>query len=128
MKIMKNMNVKDMLKAGVSAKDLRNKLEQEIEKATAAIKEEAEDKKVGLMRKRLVDAAIDYMQAMDWLEEGLNEEDRQDLVEVLKDLEDELGTYVDIIKLLIRKETNKNKKKDNGSTAEDIINKFLGTL
>lgn len=125
---MKNMNVKDMLKAGVSAKDLRNKLEQEIEEATAAIKEEAEDKKVDLMRKRLVDAAIDYMQAMDWLEEGLNEEDKQDLVEVLKDLEDELGTYVDIIKLLIRKETNKNKKKDNGSTAEDIINKFLGTL
>lgn len=107
------MNVKEMLESGISPDELRNKLEEEI---NDALKEDIDN-----IRYNLVDAAIAYMRAMGWLKEDITEEDKKDFVEVLKDMEDELGMYAEIIKLMI-------KRAEKEETSDDIIRKFLKNL
>lgn len=107
------MNVKEMLESGISPDDLRNKLEEEI---NDALKEDIDN-----IRYNLVDAAIAYMRAMGWLKEDITEEDKKDFVEVLKDMEDELGMYAEIVKLMI-------KRAEKEETSDDIIRKFLKNL
>lgn len=107
------MNVKEMLESGISPDDLRNKLEEEINEA---LKEDIDN-----IRYNLVDAAIAYMRAMGWLKEDITEEDKKDFVEVLKDMEDELGMYAEIVKLMI-------KRAEKEETSDDIIRKFLKNL
>lgn len=107
------MNVKEMLESGISPDDLRNKLEEEINEA---LKEDIDN-----IRYNLVDAAIAYMRAMGWLKEDITEEDKKDFVEVLKDMEDELGMYAEIVKLMI-------KRAEKEETSDDIIKKFLKNL
>lgn len=107
------MNVKEMLESGISPDDLRNKLEEEI---NDALKEDIDN-----IRYNLVDAAIAYMRAMGWLKEDITEEDKKDFVEVLKDMEDELGMYAEIVKLMI-------KRAEKEETSDDIIKKFLKNL
>lgn len=104
------MNVKEMLESGISPDELRNKLEEEI---NDALKEDIDN-----IRYNLVDAAIAYMRAMGWLKEDITEEDKKDFVEVLKDMEDELGMYAEIVKLMI-------KRAEKEETSDDIIRKFL---
>lgn len=104
------MNVKEMLESGISPDDLRKKLEEEI---NDALKED-----IDKVRYNLVDAAIAYMRAMGWLKEDITEEDKKDFVEVLKDMEDELGMYAEIVKLMI-------KRAEKEETSDDIIRKFL---
>lgn len=104
------MNVKEMLESGISPDELRNKLEEEI---NDALKEDIDD-----IRYNLIDAAIAYMRAMGWLKEDITEEDKKDFVEVLKDMEDELGMYAEIVKLMI-------KRAEKEETSDDIIRKFL---
>ncbi len=107
------MNVKEMLESGISPDDLRKKLEEEI---NDALKEDIDN-----IRYNLVDAAIAYMKAMGWLKEDITEEDKKDFVEVLKDMEDELGMYAEIVKLMI-------KRAEKEETSDDIIKKFLKNL
>ena len=107
------MNVKEMLESGISPDDLRKKLEKEI---NDALKEDIDN-----IRYNLVDAAIAYMRAMGWLKEDITEEDKKDFVEVLKDMEDELGMYAEIVKLMI-------KRAEKEETSDDIIRKFLKNL
>lgn len=107
------MNVKEMLESGISPDELRNKLEEEI---NDALKEDIDN-----IRYNLVDAAIAYMKAMGWLKEDITEEDKKDFVEVLKDMEDELGMYAEIVKLMI-------KRAEKEETSDDIIKKFLKNL
>lgn len=107
------MNVKEMLESGISPDDLRKKLEEEI---NDALKEDIDN-----IRYNLVDAAIAYMRAMGWLKEDITEEDKKDFVEVLKDMEDELGMYAEIVKLMI-------KRTEKEETSDDIIKKFLKNL
>ncbi len=107
------MNVKEMLESGISPDELRNKLEEEI---NDALKEDIDN-----IRYNLVDAAIAYMRAMGWLKEDITEEDKKDFVEVLKDMEDELGMYAEIVKLMI-------KRAEKEETSDDIIRKFLKNL
>ena len=107
------MNVKEMLESGISPDELRNKLEEEI---NDALKED-----IDKVRYNLVDAAIAYMRAMGWLKEDITEEDKKDFVEVLKDMEDELGMYAEIVKLMI-------KRAEKEETSDDIIRKFLKNL
>ena len=107
------MNVKEMLESGISPDDLRKKLEEEINNA---LKEDIDN-----IRYNLVDAAIAYMRAMGWLKEDITEEDKKDFVEVLKDMEDELGMYAEIVKLMI-------KRAEKEETSDDIIRKFLKNL
>lgn len=107
------MNVKEMLESGISPDDLRNKLEEEINEA---LKEDIDN-----IRYNLVDAAIAYIRAMGWLKEDITEEDKKDFVEVLKDMEDELGMYAEIVKLMI-------KRAEKEETSDDIIRKFLKNL
>lgn len=107
------MNVKEMLESGISPDDLRKKLEEEI---NDALKEDIDN-----IRYNLVDAAIAYMRAMGWLKEDITEEDKKDFVEVLKDMEDELGMYAEIVKLMI-------KRAEKEETSDDIIRKFLKNL
>lgn len=107
------MNVKEMLESGISPDELRNKLEEEI---NDALKEDIDN-----IRYNLVDAAIAYMRAMGWLKEDITEEDKKDFVEVLKDMEDELGMYAEIVKLMI-------KRAEKEETSDDIIKKFLKNL
>lgn len=107
------MNVKEMLESGISPDELRNKLEKEI---NDALKED-----IDKVRYNLVDAAIAYMRAMGWLKEDITEEDKKDFVEVLKDMEDELGMYAEIVKLMI-------KRAEKEETSDDIIRKFLKNL
>lgn len=107
------MNVKEMLESGISPDELRNKLEEEI---NDALKED-----IDKVRYNLVDAAIAYMRAMGWLKEDITEEDKKDFVEVLKDMEDELGMYAEIVKLMI-------KRAEKEETSDDIIKKFLKNL
>lgn len=107
------MNVKEMLESGISPDELRNKLEKEI---NDALKEDIDN-----IRYNLVDAAIAYMRAMGWLKEDITEEDKKDFVEVLKDMEDELGMYAEIVKLMI-------KRAEKEETSDDIIKKFLKNL
>lgn len=107
------MNVKEMLESGISPDELRNKLEEEI---NDALKEDIDN-----IRYNLVDAAIAYMKAMGWLKEDITEEDKKDFVEVLKDMEDELGMYAEIVKLMI-------KRAEKEETSDDIIRKFLKNL
>lgn len=107
------MNVKEMLESGISPDDLRKKLEEEI---NDALKEDIDN-----IRYNLVDAAIAYMRAMGWLKEDITEEDKKDFVEVLKDMEDELGMYAEIVKLMI-------KRAEKEETSDDIIKKFLKNL
>lgn len=107
------MNVKEMLESGISPDDLRNKLEEEI---NDALKEDIDN-----IRYNLVDAAIAYMRAMGWLKEDITEEDKKDFVEVLKDMEDELNMYAEIVKMMI-------KKAEKEETSDDIIKKFLKNL
>lgn len=104
------MNVKEMLESGISPDELRNKLEEEI---NDALKEDIDN-----IRYNLVDAAIAYMRAMGWLKEDITEEDKKDFVEILKDMEDELGMYAEIVKLMI-------KRAEKEETSDDIIRKFL---
>lgn len=111
------MNVKEMLESGISPDELRNKLEEEINDAQASIVKEDIDK----VRYNLIDAAIAYMRAMGWLKEDITEEDKKDFVEVLKDMEDELGMYAEIVKLMI-------KRAEKEETSDDIIRKFLKNL
>ena len=107
------MNVKEMLESGISPDDLRKKLEEEI---NDALKEDIDN-----IRYNLVDATIAYMRAMGWLKEDITEEDKKDFVEVLKDMEDELGMYAEIVKLMI-------KRAEKEETSDDIIKKFLKNL
>lgn len=107
------MNVKEMLESGISPDELRKKLEEEINNA---LKEDIDN-----IRYNLVDAAIAYMRAMGWLKEDITEEDKKDFVEVLKDMEDELGMYAEIVKLMI-------KRAEKEETSDDIIKKFLKNL
>ena len=107
------MNVKEMLESGISPDELRKKLEEEI---NDALKEDIDN-----IRYNLVDAAIAYMRAMGWLKEDITEEDKKDFVEVLKDTEDELGMYAEIVKLMI-------KRAEKEETSDDIIKKFLKNL
>ena len=107
------MNVKEMLESGISPDELRKKLEEEI---NDALKEDIDN-----IRYNLVDAAIAYMRAMGWLKEDITEEDKKDFVEVLKDMEDELGMYAEIVKLMI-------KRAEKEETSDDIIRKFLKNL
>lgn len=107
------MNVKEMLESGISPDELRNKLEEEI---NDALKED-----IDKVRYNLIDAAIAYMRAMGWLKEDITEEDKKDFVEVLKDMEDELGMYAEIVKLMI-------KRAEKEETSDDIIRKFLKNL
>lgn len=107
------MNVKEMLESGISPDDLIKKLEEEI---NDALKEDIDN-----IRYNLVDAAIAYMRAMGWLKEDITEEDKKDFVEVLKDMEDELGMYAEIVKLMI-------KRAEKEETSDDIIKKFLKNL
>lgn len=107
------MNVKEMLESGISPDELRNKLEEEI---NDALKEDIDN-----IRYNLVDAAIAYMRAMGWLKEDITEKDKKDFVEVLKDMEDELGMYAEIVKLMI-------KRAEKEETSDDIIRKFLKNL
>lgn len=107
------MNVKEMLESGISPDELRNKLEEEI---NDALKEDIDN-----IRYNLVDAAIAYIRAMGWLKEDITEEDKKDFVEVLKDMEDELGMYAEIVKLMI-------KRAEKEETSDDIIRKFLKNL
>lgn len=107
------MNVKEMLESGISPDELRNKLEEEINEA---LKED-----IDKVRYNLIDAAIAYMRAMGWLKEDITEEDKKDFVEVLKDMEDELGMYAEIVKLMI-------KRAEKEETSDDIIRKFLKNL
>lgn len=107
------MNVKEMLESGISPDELRNKLEEEI---NDALKEDIDN-----IRYNLVDAAIAYIRAMGWLKEDITEEDKKDFVEVLKDMEDELGMYAEIVKMMI-------KRAEKEETSDDIIRKFLKNL
>lgn len=107
------MNVKEMLESGISPDELRNKLEEEI---NDALKEDIDD-----IRYNLVDAAIAYMKAMGWIDEDISEEDKKEFVNVLRDMEDELGMYAEIIKLMI-------KRAEKEETSDDIIKKFLKNL
>lgn len=104
------MNVKEMLESGISPDELRNKLEEEI---NDALKED-----IDKVRYNLIDAAIAYMRAMGWIKEDITEEDKKDFVEVLKDMEDELNMYAEIVKMMI-------KKAEKEETSDDIIRKFL---
>ena len=61
------------------------------------------------------------MRAMGWLKEDITEEDKKDFVEVLKDMEDELNMYAEIVKMMI-------KKAEKEETSDDIIKKFLKNL
>lgn len=104
------MNVKEMLESGISPDELRNKLEEEI---NDALKED-----IDKVRYNLVDAAIAYMRAMGWIDEDISEEDKKEFVNVLREAEDELNMYAEIVKMMI-------KKAEKEETSDDIIRKFL---
>lgn len=104
------MNVKEMLESGISPDELRNKLEEEI---NDALKED-----IDKVRYNLIDAAIAYMKAMGWIDEDISEEDKKEFVNVLKEAEDELNMYAEIVKMMI-------KKAEKEETSDDIIRKFL---
>ena len=107
------MNVKEMLESGISPDDLRNKLEEEI---NDALKED-----IDKVRYNLIDAAIAYMKAMGWIDEDISEEDKKEFVNVLREAEDELNMYAEIVKMMI-------KKTEKEETSDDIIRKFLKNL
>lgn len=107
------MNVKEMLESGISPDDLRKKLEEEI---NDALKEDIDN-----IRYNLVDAAIAYMRAMGWIDEDISEEDKKEFVNVLREAEDELNVYAEIVKMMI-------KKAEKEETSDDIIRKFLKNL
>lgn len=107
------MNVKEMLESGISPDELRNKLEEEI---NDALKED-----IDKVRYNLIDAAIAYMKAMGWINEDISEEDKKEFVDVLKEAEDELNMYAEIVKMMI-------KKAEKEETSDDIIRKFLKNL
>lgn len=111
------MNVREMLESGISPDELRNKLEEEINDAQASIVKEDIDK----VRYNLVDAAIAYMRAMGWIDEDISEEDKKEFVNVLREAEDELNMYAEIVKMMI-------KKAEKEETSDDIIRKFLKNL
>lgn len=104
------MNVKEMLESGISPDELRNKLEEEI---NDALKED-----IDKVRYNLIDAAIVYMKAMGWIDEDISEEDKKEFVNVLREAEDELNMYAEIVKMMI-------KKAEKEETSDDIIRKFL---
>lgn len=104
------MNVKEMLESGISPDELRNKLEEEI---NDALKED-----IDKVRYNLIDAAIAYMKAMGWINEDISEEDKKEFVNVLREAEDELNMYAEIVKMMI-------KKAEKEETSDDIIRKFL---
>ena len=107
------MNVKEMLESGISPDELRNKLEEEI---NDALKED-----IDKVRYNLIDAAIAYMKAMGWIDEDISEEDKKEFVNVLREAEDELNMYAEIVKMMI-------KKTEKEETSDDIIRKFLKRL
>ena len=107
------MNVKEMLESGISPDDLRKKLEEEI---NDALKEDIDN-----IRYNLVDAAIAYMKAMGWIDEDISEEDKKEFVNVLREAEDKLNMYAEIVKMMI-------KKAEKEETSDDIIRKFLKRL
>ena len=107
------MNVKEMLESGISPDELRNKLEEEI---NDALKED-----IDKVRYNLIDAAIAYMRAMGWIDEDISEEDKKEFVNVLREAEDELNMYAEIVKMMI-------KKAEKEETSDDIIRKFLKRL
>lgn len=107
------MNVKEMLESGISPDELRNKLEEEI---NDALKED-----IDKVRYNLIDAAIAYMKAMGWIDEDISEEDKKEFVNVLREAEDELNMYAEIVKMMI-------KKAEKEETSDDIIRKFLKNL
>lgn len=107
------MNVKEMLESGISPDELRNKLEEEI---NDALKED-----IDKVRYNLIDAAIAYMRVMGWIDEDISEEDKKEFVNVLREAEDELNMYAEIVKMMI-------KKAEKEETSDDIIRKFLKNL
>lgn len=107
------MNVREMLESGISPDELRNKLEEEI---NDALKED-----IDKVRYNLIDAAIAYMRAMGWIDEDISEEDKKEFVNVLREAEDELNMYAEIVKMMI-------KKAEKEETSDDIIRKFLKNL
>lgn len=113
------MNIKEALVSGVSAEELKSKLEAEIEAAKKEIEEQnkkemncsAPVRTIETVRRRLVEAAIDYMDIMDWINMAeLSNEDINDYCEMLAAMEAELDIYASMLHVIADKKEKRQEK------------------
>lgn len=137
-----NCSVKDMLAGGMSAEELLDSLREEIEKAQAEITAENKVKEntLAMTRETLAAALLDYLVALDIMPaEILAEAEVEDLVEVIKSVEDQIKAYASIASLaaglgIEPKPASRGKRADvckcKEMTPEDeeIIREFLKSL
>lgn len=126
----KSMNVKEMLQAGIKPEEMMKQLQDEIDAARKEIvAENAANETLTEAREGLLDAAIDYLAALDLIEpEDLSDSDYDTFIDFLESYEESLKMASDLsdnFKSFWNCFDTKDKDK-NGDNS--IIKAFLGSL
>lgn len=137
-----NCTVKDMLNNGFSPEQMLNNLQREIAEAQAQIDAEKKAAEAATKAKReealiearinIADALIDYIEALEIFPvEVMDETTTEDVVELLKELEDQIKAYAKMINILgdLKKEQKKSTIVHPEMSIDDkIIYDFLKSL
>lgn len=113
------IRVKDMLKAGISPEELKEKLSAEIEAARVELEEECltnSKKTIDQIRRDLIESALNYMDAMEWIDaQETTDEDFNAYCAALEAMEGELDIYATMLMAVVNKQKKKIEKKCGGS-------------
>lgn len=103
-----NYTLKDMLKAGMSVEEIQADFNKQIEAAQAELAKDENNSKKMQARAKLIEGALEYIEAMDYLDEALTEEDKAELTQALykylAKFEENFKMYEAFIKKVLNKE------------------------
>lgn len=104
----KNYTLKDMLKQGISIEEIQADFNKQIEAAQAELAKDENNNKKMQARAKLIEGVIEYIEAMDYIDEALTEEDKAELTQALykylAKFEDNFKFYEGFIKKMLSKE------------------------
>lgn len=104
----KNYTLKDMLKQGMSIEEIQADFNKQIEAAQAELAKDENNNKKMQARAKLIEGAIEYIEAMDYIDEALTEEDKAELTQALykylAKFEDNFKFYEGFIKKMLSEE------------------------
>ena len=109
------IRVKDMLKAGISPDELKEKLSAEIEAARVELEAECitnTKKTLDQIRRDLVECVLNYMDAMEWIDaQEISQSDFEDYCKALEAMEGELDIYATMLMAVVNKQKKKVEKR-----------------
>lgn len=109
------VRVKDLLKAGLSPDELKEKLNAEIEAARVELEKECitnTKKTLDQIRRDLIESALNYMSAMEWIDaQEITEDDFNAYCAALEAMEGELDIYATMLMAVVNKQKKRIEKK-----------------